>query len=82
MSERKGKKLRRISPDSKVYYKLQFGKTDDNKRKRLQHHLRTFPNDMQAVRVHEDKYKKPAPSPNKAGFKILRREEQREKEAA
>lgn len=43
--ERKGKKLRRITAQSKAYYKLQYGKTDDNRKKRLLKHLRANPAD-------------------------------------
>jgi hypothetical protein len=52
-NERKGKKLRRCTAASKNYYKLQFGKTDDNRKKRMQRHLRSHPMDAKAVQSYE-----------------------------
>ena len=69
MSERKGKKLRRISNDSKAYYKLQFGTTDDNKRKSLEHQIRCFPEDVQALKLYRAKYpNKNPPAPGKSAL--------------
>lgn len=53
MAERKGKKLRRCTAASKAYYKVQFGKTDANKKKRMQKHLRAQPDDLQAIQRYE-----------------------------
>jgi hypothetical protein len=52
--ESKGLKLRR-QPKDRIYYKLQFGKTDGNLKKRLGRHLRHFPEDVQALKIYEEK---------------------------
>jgi hypothetical protein len=43
MAERKGKKLRRCTALQKAYYKLQFGMTDHNKKKKVGKHIRNHP---------------------------------------
>lgn len=53
MAERKGKKLRRCTATSKAYYKVQFGKTDSNKKKGLSRHIRSHPSDRQAITRYE-----------------------------
>lgn len=47
-AEKKGKKLRRCTAQSKAYYKLQFGTTDSNRKKRLIRHIRSNPFDTAA----------------------------------
>jgi hypothetical protein len=48
-AERKGKKLRRCTARAAAYYKVQFGKTENNHKKRLSLHIRNHPRDTQAI---------------------------------
>ena len=54
---RGGKKYRRI-PKMKNFYKLQFGLTDRNKKRRLRRHIRSFPDDTQARSIWRERYEK------------------------
>jgi hypothetical protein len=54
-AERKGKKLRRCTKLASMY-KVQFGITDNNKQKKLGRHLRHFPEDLQAIKLYDEKY--------------------------
>jgi hypothetical protein len=53
MAERKGLKLRRCTAASKNYYKLQYGRTDDNRKKRMQCHIRANPYDLATIHRYE-----------------------------
>lgn len=44
------------------YYKLQVGRTLDNKVKRLRRHLKNFPNDTQAAGLWTARVRKPLPA--------------------
>ena len=50
--ERKGKKLRRCAKKAN-YYKLGFGRTEDNRKRRMREHIRSHPEDAQAVNQYE-----------------------------
>ena len=52
--KQKGKKLKRIGPASKAYYKLQFGRTDTNRKRKMRRHIRNHPNDAFAHGSFED----------------------------
>jgi hypothetical protein len=49
--ESKGLKLRRQAKD-RPYYKVQFGRTDGNAKRKLGRHIRRFPEDVQAQKIY------------------------------
>jgi hypothetical protein len=74
MAERKGKKLRRSTPSSKAYYKVQFGVTDTNRAKRMRRHLRANPADKKAiVRYEQNMGRADSVGFNSRGRKLLKR---------
>lgn len=56
MSDTINKTNKRQSAHNANYYKVQVGRTDDNKRKRLRRHLRRFPNDGEGVKIWTERY--------------------------
>lgn len=61
-----------------AYYKVQFGVTEVNKRKKLRRHLRSFPNDTAAAKAYVALGGKPRDlaelAPTHKGRKVLKRE--------
>ena len=75
------KSKKRQSANNSAYYKLQFGRTDDNKKKRLVRHLRKFPEDVQAAKIVNEKW--PSLKTKIAPFaRAVRRQQRAIREAA
>ena len=79
MTKAQGRRQKKLAP----YYKLQFGKTDSNKKRKLRRHIRNHPLDVQAKqRFEKDMGRADTHGMSPRGAKRFARADKRQRAAA